>query len=68
MEGLGHEGMRLAVGCPGGHGGFEEAGSGVEFWKAVAWAGDEAEYLGGRVKEVKDLRNEEEAQRFGEVT
>lgn len=59
--------MRLSIGGPGGDGGLEEAGAGVELWEAVARAGDEAEDLGARVEEVEELGDEQEAERLGEV-
>lgn len=66
-ERAGDEGVRLAVGGPGGDRGLEEAGAGVEARKAVAGAGDELEDLGYRVEEVEDLGHEEEAEGLGEV-
>lgn len=62
VEGLGDEGVRLALGAPGGDAGFEEAGAGVELGEAVAGAGDEAEDLRGGVEEVEELGDEEEAE------
>ena len=64
---MGDEGVGLAVGGPGGDGGLEEAGAGVEAREAVARAGDETEDLGYRVEKVENLRNEEEAEGLGEV-
>ncbi|TFB03297.1 hypothetical protein CCMA1212_004231 [Trichoderma ghanense] len=66
-EGAGDKRVRLAVGRPGGDGGLEEAGAGVELWQAMARAGDEAEDLGRGVEEVEELGHEEEAERLGEV-
>lgn len=59
--------MGLSIGTPGRDGRFHEAGAGVEFREAVARAGDEAEDLGARVEEVEELRDEEQAERLGEV-
>lgn len=64
---LGNKRMGLSVRAPGRDGGLHKAGAGVEFWEAVARAGNEAEDLRAGVEEVEELRDEEQAERLGEV-
>ena len=66
-EAEGDERVRLAAGGPGRDRGLEEAGAGVEARHAVSRAGHEAEDLGRRVGKVEELRDEQEAERLGEV-
>jgi hypothetical protein len=68
MKTLGDEGTGLLLRGPWRHRWLEEAGPSVKLRKAVSRARDEVENLGTRVEKVEDLRDEQQAEGFGEVT
>lgn len=57
----------LPLGRPGRDRGLEQAGPRVEPGQAVARAGDDVEQLGRRVKEVGDLRDQQQHEGLAEV-